>query len=135
AVLYFAKLHDKSDFYWTNVLLPTYFCHAMVPFTQTLPPWMVEPDALPKHPIRAFNFWIIKHASIHANTLPSAHVTASIAAAMVLLQFLPGIGAVFLWIALSIVVGAVTGRYHYSLDVISALAVVLILFTIIHAWY
>jgi hypothetical protein len=135
AVLYCMKMQQTSDFYWTNVLLPTYFCHAMVPFTQTLPPWMIAPNVLPKNAIRAFNFWIIKLASIRANTFPSAHVTASIASAFVLMKYFSVMGFIFLWIALSIVVGAVTGRYHYSLDVISALAVVLITFLLIQAWY
>jgi membrane-associated phospholipid phosphatase len=130
ALLYYGNLAHYSDSYWTTILIPTYFCHAMVPFTQTYPPWKIEQQSIgrDRNLIRVFNFWIIKYASIHANTLPSAHVTASMAAAFVLLKFLPLSGSIFLLIAFSICVAAVVGRYHYALDVILAAILVIVVF-------
>jgi hypothetical protein len=133
-ILYLLNMRQHSDFYWTTVLIPTYICHAMVPFTQTLPPWMLEPENRNSSVIRRFNFWIIKHASIHANTLPSAHVTASLAAAVVLLQFISAAGFIFLWIAFSIAIAAVAGRYHYTLDVIAATILVIVIFFLLRVW-
>jgi membrane-associated phospholipid phosphatase len=133
AFLYYRNLANHSDSYWTAILIPTYFCHAMVPFTQTYPPWMIEQQKIESHRnlIRVFNFWIIKYASIHANTLPSAHVTASMAAAIMLLQLLPVVGSIFLLTALSICVAAVAGRYHYMLDVIAAAILVIVVFAVL----
>ncbi len=130
-VLYFMHMGRQSDVFWTTVLPPTYICHAMVPFTQTLPPWMLEPENTGNrrtNTIRVFNFWIIRHASIHANTLPSAHVAASLAVSLVLLCFLPAAGFLFLWISISIAVAAVVGRYHYTLDVVTATILVIVVF-------
>jgi membrane-associated phospholipid phosphatase len=69
--------------------------------------------------VRAFNLWILQRGSIQANTLPSAHVAITGACALSLLRLGPlWAGVVFLWIAVSIALGAVSGRYHYALDAI-----------------
>jgi membrane-associated phospholipid phosphatase len=78
--------------------------------------WSAE---LPAGRVRAFNLWILERGSIQANTLPSAHVAIAGACALSLLRLGPlWAGAVFLWIAVSIALGAVSGRYHYALDAI-----------------
>jgi membrane-associated phospholipid phosphatase len=64
------------------------------------------------------NLYILRHASIHLNTFPSAHVAATIGASLVLMRWVPVVGVLFLLISLSIAAGAVLGRYHYALDVI-----------------
>ena len=67
--------------------------------------------------VRAFNLWILRQGSIHANTFPSAHVAITTAGALVLLDLAPlWVGVIFLWVALSIALGAVAGRYHYAAD-------------------
>jgi membrane-associated phospholipid phosphatase len=69
--------------------------------------------------VRAFNLWILQRGSIQANTLPSAHVAITGACALSLLRLGPlWAGVIFLWIAVSIALGAVSGRYHYALDAI-----------------
>jgi membrane-associated phospholipid phosphatase len=84
----------------------------------------------PPGKVRALNLWILRHASIHANTFPSAHVASTTACALVVLWLAPGIGWVFLAIAILIALGTASGRYHYAADailgVITALAAFLI---------
>jgi membrane-associated phospholipid phosphatase len=76
-------------------------------------------QALPCTGVRKFNLWILRHASIHANTFPSAHVASSTACALALLTLAPAwVGLIFLWITVSIAIGTVTGRYHYTADAI-----------------
>jgi membrane-associated phospholipid phosphatase len=76
-------------------------------------------DGLPSGRVRAFNLWILQRGSIQANTLPSAHVAITGACALSLLRLGPQpAGLIFLWIAVSIALGAVSGRYHYALDAI-----------------
>ena len=120
-VLYWAHRRGAIDHYWAVVLPSSYLCYLLVPFAQSLPPRLLE-RALPapsaKQKIRSFNLWILRHASIHLNTFPSAHVAATVAASLVLMRIVPAAGLVFLLIALSIAAGAVLGRYHYALDVI-----------------
>lgn len=125
--LYILRRARYADAFWTVVLIATYLSYAALPFLQTLPPraleeaWLVP---LPHTPIRRFNFWILGHASIHANTFPSAHVAASTAAALVLACLTPwpvalGFGA----IALGITFGTFAGRYHFASDAVAGTVV------------
>ncbi len=120
-VLYVTHMRGHADEYWAIVLPPAYLCYAMIPFLPTLPPWALDRGRTAGG-VRAANFFILRHLSIKANTFPSAHVAASIAAALALLQFVPFAGFIFLWIAISIAISTVTGRYHYALDAVAGAA-------------
>jgi PAP2 superfamily len=130
--LYLLGLARHADYFWTVVLVSTYLSYGMLPFMQTLPPRMLaEPwlDPLPPNPVRAFNLWILRHASIHANTFPSAHVAASTGAALVLTVLAPWpAGLLFVAIASGIAVGTFAGRYHFAADAIAGTAVATIVF-------
>lgn len=134
AALYLLRLARHSDHFWAVVLVPTYISYGMLPFLQTMPPRMLEErwlDPLPPNPVRTFNLWILRHASIHANTFPSAHVAASTAAALVLATLVPWpVALLFTAIAAGIAVGTFAGRYHYASDAIAGIAVALVVFLI-----
>lgn len=118
--LYWAGQRSAIDQYWSVVLPGSYLCYVAVPFSQTLPPRLLRCAGapLPMQKIRSVNLFILRHASIHLNTFPSAHVASTVGASLVLMRFMPALGVIFLLIALSIAAGAVVGRYHYALDVI-----------------
>ncbi len=130
-VLYVMRMERYADEYWTIVLPPTYLCYVALPFMQTLPPRMLvaksNPGAAPGS-IRRLNLWILRHGSIQVNTFPSAHVAATTAASLALLHFAPPAGLIFLWLSLSIAVGAVVGRYHYTADALLAAALAVVTF-------
>jgi len=132
--LYLLRLARHADSFWIVVLVSTYLSYGMLPFLQTLPPRMLaEPwlEPLPLSPVRWFNLWILRHASIHANTFPSAHVAASTAAALVLTSLAPWpTGLLFLAIAAGITLGTFAGRYHYSADAVVGSAVAVIVFIV-----
>jgi membrane-associated phospholipid phosphatase len=135
AVLYGAGLRHDADQYWAAVLLATYVCLAVTPFVQALPPRMLADYItfdIPPTKIRALNQWILGRSSIQAITFPSAHVAASMAASLVLLVFVPWVGLVFTWLAVSIAVAAVVGGYHYAADVLLALLIVVLVFLGLH---
>jgi len=120
AVLYAAGAASQVDRFWTVVLLASHGSCGTLPFFQTRPPrelgekWRV---GLPHSKLRGFNLLILRQGAIHSNTCPSAHVAIAVACALVLLQAGPlWAGLVFLWIAISIALGAVGGRYHYAVD-------------------
>jgi len=132
AALYLLRQGAQAGHFWTVVLLATYPSYGMLPFIPTRPPralaekWPVRPSSTG---IREWNLWILQHASIHANTFPSGHVATSFACALVLLRFAPlWLGLVFLWIAISIALGAVAGRYHYAADAILAASIAIVVF-------
>ncbi len=133
AAIYLLRMGAEADRFWSVVLPATYFCYAMVPFAQMLPPRLIDEPwraALPESLLRALNLGILRHASIHANTFPSAHVAASISSALILTRLAPSVGLVFLWVAVSISFGAVWGRYHYAADAILGAAVACACFAI-----
>jgi membrane-associated phospholipid phosphatase len=132
-VLYLAHMRGFTDQFWAIVLPPTYVCYAMIPFLPTQPPWMVDAErivASGRNPVRTANFFVLRHLSIQSNTFPSAHVAASVATALALLQFVPFAGPVFLWIAISIAISTVTGRYHYTLDAVTGAALAAVTFAL-----
>ncbi len=122
AALYLTGAAREADRFWTIVLLAAYGSCNTLPFIQLRPPRMLNENwtpAVPSSKVRALNLWILRQGSIQANTFPSAHVAITTAGALVLLKLGPlWIGLVFLWIAISIALGAVAGRYHYAADAI-----------------
>jgi membrane-associated phospholipid phosphatase len=134
ATLYFLRQGADAGHFWTVVLLAAYAAYATLPFLQTRPPralgekWS-EPVLSGK--IRAFNKTILRHGSIHANTIPSGHVASTTACALILLRVAPmWVGLIFLLVALSIAAGAVAGRYHYALDAILGFIVAIAAFLV-----
>ena len=132
ASLYLLRHGQQADHFWAVVLLATYPSYGVLPFLQTRPPRALGEKwtaGLPSSKIRAFNLGILRHASIQANTFPSGHVASSFGCALILLRLAPPwVGLIFLWVAISISVGAVAGRYHYAADAIAAVILALAAF-------
>ena len=80
---------------------------------------------MPTAGVRRLNQWLVRRASIQANTFPSAHVAGTMSAALVMMLLMPVAGWVFLGVALVIAAGAVLGRYHYLADAILGAALAL----------
>ena len=119
AVLTLKLLHQSSqmDFFWMVVLPPTFTCHVIVAFWPTLPPWETE---LPEFNriSRKLNWLVVQHLSNRINTFPSAHVAASVAIALAMLHLHMIAGLIFLFLAISITLSTIVGRYHYTADAI-----------------
>jgi PAP2 superfamily protein len=133
AALYLMHLGREADRFWTVVLMATYACYGMLPFIQTQPPRTLPEKRSVQPPlskVRALNLWVLRWGSIHANTFPSAHVACTMACALVLLPLAPGVGLLFLGVAILIALGAVAGRYHYAADAILGVMVALAAFLI-----
>jgi membrane-associated phospholipid phosphatase len=122
ATLYILRRGREADHYWTVVLLAAYASYGMLPFIQLRPPRMLGEkwsERLLFGKVRALNLFILRHASIHANTFPSGHVASTTACALILLRVAPlWVGGLFLLLAISIALGAVIGRYHYAADAV-----------------
>jgi membrane-associated phospholipid phosphatase len=116
--------------FWLVVLVATYLCYVITPFVPALPPRDLAAGGSKSKAgkTRIFNRWILQHGSIHAISFPSAHVASTFAVSLVLLRYVPAVGAVFLFISIWIALGAVIGRYHYALDVITGAITALAVF-------
>jgi hypothetical protein len=122
--LYAAGASGRSDQFWTAVLAAALPCYGLLPWLETRPPRSVEEMraiASRRLIVRRANLLVLNRASVGANTFPSGHAAASIAAALAIGETGPLAGAVFGAISLSIAAGAVVGRYHYALDTVIGL--------------
>jgi membrane-associated phospholipid phosphatase len=132
-VLYLWHLRQYADQYWAAILPATYLCYIVLPFVQALPPRLLQAgEEVQRDPssIRRLNLWLLRHASIQVTTFPSAHVAATTAASLALLQLVPLAGFVFLLLSLGIAIGAVKGRYHYALDVLLGVGLAVVVFVL-----
>ena len=132
AVLVAAGHAALADRYWTMVLAAELGAFGMLPIVQTRPPWALEPRAaLRDRAVHRFASWLVRRATIGANTFPSGHVAGSLAIALALIGPLPWAGAIFLALALSIAVACIVGRYHYIVDVAAGGALALMVWAVV----
>jgi membrane-associated phospholipid phosphatase len=74
------------------------------------------------------NLWLLRRASVGANTFPSGHAAMAFAVACAVAVRMPIAGALFACVAVAVVAGSVLGRYHYIVDALAGIAVALIAF-------
>ncbi len=131
-VLYLARMRQHTPEYWSVVLFATYPCYTFTAFVPTVPPRLFETASMQPSTgkIRRLNLWIVRWLSIKLNTFPSAHVTATLGASLVLLRVVPTVGLAFLLISIGIALGAVLGRYHYAADVLFGAALAVAVYTL-----
>ncbi len=65
---------------------------------------------------------IQKHAGVHGNAFPSAHVAGGLVAVIAAWRYAPKLGAALTPLLILLCIGAVYDRYHYVSDVIAGLA-------------
>ena len=110
---------EHVDRFWTVVLLAEFACYGMLPWLQTRPPRVLEPgDGTEVGGVRRFNLGLVNQASIQVNTLPSGHAAGACATALAVLSVSTAAGIPFLFLAISISIATVVGRYHYLVDTV-----------------
>jgi len=128
-VLFLLGHQAHADRFWTVVLVATYGSYGTLVFLQTRPPRALEPaPAIESRRIwlRTINLMVLDRGSIQVNTLPSGHAAGALAAALVVCELAPLAGSLLIWLAGSIAVASVIGRYHYLLDSISGLVLAIV---------
>ncbi len=132
-VLYFAGAPDQLPRYWTVVLTACFACYAMLPWVQTRPPRVLEGLAPGSGedgrdgagPLRRLNLAILLSGSNQVNTVPSGHVAAALAVALMVFPAAPAAGLAFLALTAAIALATIVGRYHYTVDTVAGLGVAL----------
>jgi hypothetical protein len=118
--------------YWNLVLTAALASYAPLPWLRSRPPRVLaaaasQPTTAGRH-LRRFNVLVLDRASVQANTLPSGHVSAAVAAALGVMTVNPAVGWTLMLVALTIGVAAVAGRYHYAVDCVAGAAVAVLVF-------
>ena len=109
------------DRFWTVVLLAEFACYGMLPWLQSRPPRVLESGdghTARSAGVRRLNLRVVNQASIQVNTLPSGHAAGAFATALAVMSITPSAGIAFLFLALSISIATVLGRYHYVVDTV-----------------
>jgi hypothetical protein len=113
---------DDVARFWVAVLIAGYACYATLPWLVSRPPRLVT-GAAATCDLGAVNAFVLGRVSHQWNTFPSGHVAVSLAAAAAVWAVSPTAGIFVGVIAAAVAVGAVTGRYHYVVDVAVGTAV------------
>jgi hypothetical protein len=132
AWLYLGGCSGETERFWTAVLLATFFCYGLLPWLPTRPPRAVEtrPFGRAASKVRNLNLHVLGRASHQLNTFPSGHAAASVAVALCIGACTPVAGALFGFLAVGIMAGSITGRYHYAADAITGAIVAVMAFEI-----
>ena len=136
-IVYLNGSMAEVDHFWTSVLAAGYLCYLSLPWLVSRPPRVLthsdsstcsvdSPPSkranLPNDPnesasgVRRLNLHVLGRLSHGWNTFPSGHVAVAFAAAISVMMSAPRAGIGFLTLAVSILIGSVTGRYHYAID-------------------
>ena len=107
--------------FWSAVLVAGYACYGTLRWTAARPPRLVSPQPVLPQGVAWLNAEVLGRVSHRLVTFPSGHVAVSIAAALSVGRLSAGAGAGFVVVAAMIAVAAVTGRYHYVVDVVLGL--------------
>ena len=120
AVVWMAGSQAEVARFWMAVLAAAYACYVTLPWLVSRPPRLIErgtAGAAPTAVSRA-NVFVLGRVSHQLNTFPSGHVAVSVAAAIAAGRVVPVAGVVLGVIATGVALGAVTGRYHFVVDVV-----------------
>jgi PAP2 superfamily protein len=111
------------DRFWTSVLGAGFLCYISLPWLVSRPPRVLEDAIVDASPVRHINLHVLDRFSHGWNTFPSGHVAIAVAAALSVMSVTPHVGIVFPIVATGIVVGSVSGRYHYTIDAVAGIVV------------
>jgi hypothetical protein len=121
SLMVIATLGTPADVtrFWLAVLAAGFACYASLPWLVSRPPRLAAGDdtSVPEG-VAAINSHVLGRVSHKLNTFPSGHVAVSLAAAACVVPVSGLAGALIGAIAIAVAVGAVTGRYHYTVDVL-----------------
>jgi membrane-associated phospholipid phosphatase len=109
--------------FWLAVLTGGFACYGSLPWLTARPPRLLPGAGPREHPIARVNVGLLLRVSHNLTTFPSGDVAVSIAAALCVASVSPTAGLTLGLVAVAIAIGAVTGGYHYVLDVATGAAV------------
>jgi membrane-associated phospholipid phosphatase len=120
--------------FWMAVLAAGFASYGSLPWLVSRPPRLVAGEGHRAAGIARVNTVVLSRVSHQLNTFPSGHVAVAIAAALSAWPVMPVASVAASVIAIGVAIGAVTGRYHYVLDVITGAVAGLLSVAITASW-
>jgi membrane-associated phospholipid phosphatase len=111
------------DRFWMAVLAAGFASYGPLPWLVSRPPRLASAERFHVPGIGRVNALVLNRVSHQFNTFPSGHVAVSVASALSVWTVSPAAAAVIGAIAVGVAIGAVTGRYHYVVDVLAGAVV------------
>jgi membrane-associated phospholipid phosphatase len=105
--------------FWVAVLAAGFASYGSLPWLVSRPPRLIAADGRRVSRMARVNAAVLNRVSHQLNTFPSGHVAVAIAAALSVWPVMPLPAIAAGVVAIGVAVGAVTGRYHYVVDVIT----------------
>jgi hypothetical protein len=105
--------------FWMAVLGGGFVCYGLLPWLVSRPPRSLTGGGAQPRGVARLNALVLNHLSHRLNTFPSGHVAVSVASALSLWPISPAAAAIVGTVAGGVAAGAVTGRYHYVVDVLA----------------
>lgn len=130
--IYANRRYDRMEPFLVTFLTGIYLSYALFPYFPSEPPRTIFPNQdLPTilTPFRRFNLSLLGDYGIHLSVFPSAHCSGSLAAALGMKEVMPHqpyIWRTLLFLAISIAIATVYGRYHYAADAAAGIAIALL---------
>jgi len=131
AILYACRASDRANRHLLILFLGTFAAYALVPFFPVVPPRIAFPASVPPsyHGIaRELNLSLLGRFNVAIAVFPSGHVALALSAALGLFHALRERaliwGLAFLF-AFLVYVATIYGRYHYAVDGLASIVIVL----------
>jgi membrane-associated phospholipid phosphatase len=105
------------DRFWVSLLVSGFASYATLPWLFSRPPRSLARPSLEPRGVQRLNIAVLGRFSHGWNTVPSGHVAVSCAAALSLWSIWPAAGIAVGLVAIAISIGAVSGGYHYVIDI------------------
>lgn len=125
AIVWLAGTETDVTRFWMAVLAAGLACYVSLPWLISRPPRLVDVASMEsaRTSVSRANVFVLGRVSHHLNTFPSGHVAVSVAAAVSAARVWPVAGAAVGIVAAGVAVGAASGRYHYTVDVLLGIAI------------
>lgn len=119
AIVWLRGTAADGNRFWIAVLAAGFASYGGLPWLVSRPPRLIAGDSQRVAGIARLNTSVLDRVSHQFNTFPSGHVAVAIAAALSVWPVMPAAAIAALVLAVGVAIGAVTGRYHYVLDVVT----------------
>ncbi len=136
-ILYACGGRSQAPRFLLLLFAGTFTAYALLPYVSVISPRVAFPNTdLPHYSgfARSINVWLLDHLDISTSVLPSGHVAVAFSSALGMISALPGrpiVGRCALGLAGLVYLATIYCRYHYGVDGLVSIVLVLLVFRVL----